>query len=78
MSEAMNIGTTFLTAPSAATVAASVADEQLDAQEIYSAQKQANQYHEYLAKLGAEVSQGPVKDKLSRLALIVARKNLII
>ena len=55
-----------------------VADEQLDAQEIYSAEKQAEKYHENLAEISAEVSRGPVKDKMARLALILAQKNLAI
>ena len=58
--------------------AALVADEQLDAQEIYSAEKQSEKFHENLAEISAEVSRGPVKDKMARLALLVAQKNLAI
>ena len=57
---------------------AQVADSQLDAQEIYSAEKQSEKFHENLAEVSAEVSREPVKDKMARLALIVAQKNLSI
>lgn len=73
--------TTTTTATSSADIgqtAALVADEQLDAQEIYSAEKQAGKFHENLAEVSAEVSRGPVKDKMARLALLVAQKNLAI
>ena len=55
-----------------------VADEQLDSQEIQTAEKQAEKHHEYLGEVSAEQGRVPVKDKMARLALIVAQKNLSI
>ncbi|MRI33351.1 hypothetical protein EOPP23_10180 [Endozoicomonas sp. OPT23] len=55
-----------------------VIDEQLDNQEITSAKKREEKYHDYLGEVSAEQSRMPVKDKMARLALIVAQKNLSI
>lgn len=55
-----------------------ITDEQLDSQEIQSAEKQAEKYHDFLGEVSAEQSRVPVKDKMARLALIVALKNLSI
>ncbi len=55
-----------------------IADEQLDSQEIQSAEKQAEKHHDFLGEVSAEQSRVPVKDKMARLALIVALKNLSI
>ena len=66
------------TSASAQTTALWTADDQLDAQEIYSAEKQSQEFHQLLSETNAEASRGPVKDKMARLALLVAQKNLSI
>ena len=73
-----NTPPTTVTPPTPGLSAADIADKQLDAQEIYSAEQQAEKFHENLAQISAEVSQGPAKDKMARLALLVAQKNLAI
>ncbi|WP_062263652.1 hypothetical protein [Endozoicomonas arenosclerae] len=55
-----------------------VADSQLDNQEIYNAEKQAEKFHENLSAQSAEQRSGYVKDKQARLALLVAQKNFVI
>ena len=66
------------TSANAQTKANYIADEQLDSQEIQTAEKQTEKHHEHLGEVSAEQGRVPVKDKMARLALIVAQKNLSI
>lgn len=55
-----------------------IADEQLDAQEIHTSEKQTEEFHKILNEETVEGYQPPSKDKMARLALILAQKNLTI
>lgn len=55
-----------------------IADSQLDNQEIYNAEKQAEKFHENLSAQTAEQNSGYTKDKQARLALLVSQKNFVI
>ncbi|WP_252177723.1 hypothetical protein [Endozoicomonas sp. 4G] len=55
-----------------------IADSQLDNQEIYNAEKQAEKFHENLSANTAEQNSGYVKDKQARLAFLLSQKNFVI
>ena len=55
-----------------------VADSKLDNMEKLSAEKHTEEYHEYLGELSSQSNDIPVKDKMARLAEILAQKNLSI
>ncbi|WP_422136114.1 hypothetical protein [Endozoicomonas sp. ALD040] len=55
-----------------------IADSQMDKQEIYNAEKQAEKFHENLSAQTAEQHSGYMKDKQARLALLLSQKNFVI
>ena len=67
------------TTPDLAQAAAQVADNQLDTREITSENDRDDKFHENLAEMSVEINRaGSSKDKMARLALLVAQKNLAI
>lgn len=55
-----------------------VADTALEKPDKLTSEAATENYHEYLGALQAEGNAGPVKDKMARLAAILAQKNLTI
>lgn len=55
-----------------------VADASLDKMEKLSSEKNAEEYHDHLGELAAQTNDAPVKDKMARLAEILAQKNMTI
>ena len=55
-----------------------VADEALDTQEKLTAEDINQKYHDYLSQINAEEGSGTTKDRMARLASIIASKNLMI
>ena len=55
-----------------------IADEALDKQEKLTAEDINHKYHDHLSQINAEESSGSTKDRMARMASIVASKNLMI